>query len=554
MSDRLRVLSAPLVVAVTALAIVGSAQESPPPQVIARIAKSPAAQVSPDVLARLTPLEELETAWIARAPADVVRALRSSGVDVEELPTPAPGFAYYLVFDVSPTDAARLRERGPLFAGDDLSWLLLASEDRVRDMIPSRLSFKRVTGPRPGPVTLSGERSTPASEEGGPRAIAASSLPAELAGQVSRDRLQRSIAELEGFVSRYASTASCEAAGSYLLDYFRRLGLDAAPDYFTFGTSPTYTTSNIVATLPGRTDPGGVVIVSAHYDSFSDARPATAPGADDNASGTAAVMEAALLLAPHAFDFTVRFIAFGAEEWGLLGSQRYAQAARQRGERIVAVLNLDMIGYADRLPEDLDIVSNEASAWLADRMASISGTVAGLPTVKQVRTTFGSDCSPFWQQGFASLCGIEDNPVVNPYYHKVTDRVATLNMDLATAITRATVATLAEVAQPVSTPATPTGLVARSQVSTSLFMRGRTVTLEWRGSTGATGYNVYRAATSHGTYRKLNPAPLRQNSYGELVDPSEDQFYVVTALDATGRESNYSPEASVPHDPLFRAP
>ena len=99
-----------------------------------------------------------------------------------------------------------------------------------------------------------------------------------------------------------------------------------------------------------------MVIVCAHYDSTSTQATTHAPGADDNASGTAAVMEMARVLAGYQFDYTIKFIAFSAEEWGLYGSRHYAQAAKQRGEQIVGVVNLDMIGYVDLEPEDLDIV------------------------------------------------------------------------------------------------------------------------------------------------------------------------------------------------------
>ena len=302
-----------------------------------------------------------------------------------------------------------------------------------------------------------------------------------------------------------------------------------------------------MATLPGRTDPSRIVIVGAHYDSFSDQRPSIAPGADDNASGTAAVMEAATVLAGQPFDFTIRFVAFGAEEWGLIGSQFHAQAARQRGEAIVAVVSLDMIGYADRLPEDLDIVGSAGSGWLADRVAAVAAAAGPMPSARSTRTTFGSDCSPFWQQGYPAICGIEDVSIANPYYHRTTDRLDTLDMNLVTAITRTTVAAVADLAQPVSVPLTPAGLVVQAQVSRSLFLRARSVALQWRAvSGGATGYNVYRAATSHGSYQRLNASPVRDSSYLDaFVDPTQDAFYVVTALDAAGRESNYSGEAGV---------
>ena len=539
----------PALALLLALLAADAITQQPDTAVTVRVAKEQAVAVPPSVLAGLTPLHELDTAWVAVGSTETVRQLRSAGVALEEVPAAAPGDGYLVVFDPSPDDLAVLRARGQVLVGDGRNWIFVGPEDRARTLVPAHLAFAPLAARAAGPIVLAPavERATPP----GPAAttVVPGPLPASLAAQVSRDRLRQTIADLEGFVTRYASTASGEAAGSYILETFRRLGLEATADYFTPATTPAYTTSNLVATLPGRSDPERIVIVSAHYDSFSDRAETLAPGADDNASGVAAVIETARLLVAQEFDFTVRFIAFGAEERGLLGSQRYAQAARRTGEQIVAVVNLDMLAYADRRPEDLDIVASATSGWLAARLAAAATATASLPTATQVRATFGSDCSPFWQQGFAAVCGIEDVPLANPYYHKTTDRLDTLDLDLATAITRAVVATVADLAQPVQAPAPPAGVAARSQVVRSLFRRARFVSLEWRaGAPGVTGYNVYRAQASHGAYRKLNATPLRERSFGELTDPAEDLFYVVTSVEATGHESNPSGEASVAGD------
>jgi hypothetical protein len=539
-----------LAAALAGLCAAGAGQ--PPSQAsLLRMAKAQPLDVPAQWLDGVTPIEELDTAWIARAPAEVVSSLRARGVVVDELPAAPPGHAYYLVFDASPDEWVRLGETGQAFPGGTSTWLMVAPDTRPRSVIPPRLPFKQVIGPAVGPVVLSPAAIPDAPVPSASAGAAPSAAAAELAALVSEALLTRTVADLEGFVTRYAPTSNCEAAGAYLLDAFRDLGYAAESDYFTVGTTTRFTTRNIVATLPGRADPARVVIVGAHYDSYSDQRDTVAPGADDNASGVAAVMEAARLLAPVPLDFTVRFIAFGAEEVGLLGSQHYAQAARERGEQIVGVINLDMIAYADRLPEDLDIVGNGASSWLAGRMAA----AAGMPSVRHVLTTFASDCSPFWQVGVASVCGIEDVSPSNPYYHRTTDRLETLNLDLLAAITRATVSTLVDLAQPVGVVAPPTALVARSHVSASLFLRARTVLLEWQApAPGASGYNVYRATTSHGAYQRLNTAPVRETSFADaLVDARQDLFYVVTAVDGGGRESNLSGEASIRGDLSLRS-
>ncbi|MCJ7612359.1 MAG: M28 family metallopeptidase, partial [Candidatus Aminicenantes bacterium] len=319
-------------------------------------------------------------------------------------------------------------------------------------------------------------------------------------------------------------------------------GLPAEYQSFTFGGKP-YTTRNIVATLAGKSSPEQEVIVCAHYDSYSNHASTQAPGADDNASGTAAVMETARILAGHSFDFTVKFICFSAEEWGLYGSEYYAVQAAQNDEKIVGVVNLDMISYAPSLPEYLDLYINAESGWLADRFTASANNYAPLTvrTIIDASATW-SDHSSFWDQGYSALCGIEDSD--NPYYHTVNDTFSTLNMDFAASITRAAVAAAADLAQPTYVVPTPAGLQARSQVSSSLFDSVKTVYLNWNSVSGAiSGYNIYRTTTPHSNYRKLNSAPVTDLSYVDQGLSSETTYYyVVTAVDDQGRESNFSQE------------
>jgi Zn-dependent M28 family amino/carboxypeptidase len=121
--------------------------------------------------------------------------------------------------------------------------------------------------------------------------------------------------------------------------------------------------NNLIARLPGASRPEEVFIICAHYDSTSQNPYNWAPGADDNASGTAAVLTAARVLANFRFDRTIEFCLFTAEELGLLGSQEYAAECRDAGKKIVGVINLDMLIHPtdDRqpsLPLDCDILTD----------------------------------------------------------------------------------------------------------------------------------------------------------------------------------------------------
>src|SRR5688572_13496173 len=109
---------------------------------------------------------------------------------------------------------------------------------------------------------------------------------------------------------------------------------------------PTVLT-NVIATLRGTTDPGRTYVVSGHYDSMctspTDAK-CDAPGANDDASGTAAVIEMARVMARQKFDATIIFMAVAGEEQGLLGSTHFAEQAKQNGMNIEAMFTNDIIG------------------------------------------------------------------------------------------------------------------------------------------------------------------------------------------------------------------
>jgi Zn-dependent M28 family amino/carboxypeptidase len=272
---------------------------------------------------------------------------------------------------------------------------------------------------------------------------------AALVGRVSTAALAANILTLQNFQTRYASYPGCEQAGDYLYAYFLALGLPTEFDPFTFSSNRS--SRNVIAMLPGKASPEYVVILCAHYDSTtgSTTGPTTAPGADDNASGTAAVMEIARLLAGRSFDFTIKFICFSAEEWGLYGSKHYAQEARNAGEKILGVLNMDMIAYADALPKDLDLFVNPASEWLANWFVLCARQYVAIDLARSVDPSMrASDHSPFWDQGFSALLAIEDYSVRNPYYHKTTDLITTLNLDFATAVTKIVLAVASGLAQP----------------------------------------------------------------------------------------------------------
>jgi subtilisin-like proprotein convertase family protein len=168
-----------------------------------------------------------------------------------------------------------------------------------------------------------------------------------------------------------------------------------------------------------------------------------APGADDNGSGTCAVMEAARLLAPYSFDYSIIFIAFDEEEQGLIGSHAYADSAYNRGDSILGVLNLDMITWDGNNDYAFSIYTNTNSQTFSNYTKAVMNLYQPVvvPTVI-VQNMTGSDHYYFWQRGYKAFCGIENNNDFNPYYHTVNDNFSHVVMPYFLANTRGMIAAL----------------------------------------------------------------------------------------------------------------
>jgi hypothetical protein len=487
-------------------------------------------------------VQTLRSCLLAGAPLAALSGLRDHGVAYDIVSYPAPGVSYFLLHSPYPSPLLAPREDihcRPLEAG---IWLLWTTDRDFRCGLlqPFRLKALDLSGTQP----LKARRIiVPAAAADEKRKIPFRSAAAisDLVIQVSPARLRSDILALQNFKTRYASTPQCESAGAFILRRFQQMGLEAKSDPFTFETH--YQSKNIVAVIPGKVAPERLVLACAHYDSISDDPLVSAPGADDNASGTAALLELAGILAGEKFDFSIGLLCVSAEEWGLYGSAHYARQARQNGAEIIAVINLDMIAYPGSRQRVLDVIANQDSEWLADRYIAAGQPHVGLRLEKVVDPSLiWSDHSSFWDQGYAALLGIEDSD--NPYYHTTSDKLDTLDLAFAAEAVKASLAVVAELARPVSPLAAPTGLEARSQISAALFTSLKTVYLNWRPNVeNVSGYHVYRSERSHGPTLRLTEQPIARTAFKDsLLSPGQDYFYVLTAVDEAGRESNTSEE------------
>lgn len=197
---------------------------------------------------------------------------------------------------------------------------------------------------------------------------------------------------------------------------------------------------NIIATQTGLSNPNDVYILSAHYDSVANY------SADDNATGTAAILETARILSKYCIENTIIYAFWDEEEEGLIGSKNYATDARLKNKNILGVINLDMIGYDkdqnNNIPIHTKNVAN--SLVLKDDILTILNThkTIGLtPTVVNPGIE-QSDNASFWNNNYTSIMLSEATTTqdLTPHYHTAQDKVSTLDLEYFYKISRLLVA------------------------------------------------------------------------------------------------------------------
>lgn len=233
---------------------------------------------------------------------------------------------------------------------------------------------------------------------------------------------------------------------------------------------------NIIAEVPGTTKPNEIVIIGAHFDAVTNS-----PGADDDGSGTAAIMEFARIYKDAKFDRTVRFVFFNLEEPGLIGSRKYAAAAKRAmnttDKKVVAMISVEMLGYycdtpgcqqsplpsipgvfeAPTVGDFLGIATTKSHNWLGERIEK--AWLKAEPQFKLVRPDFipdipatppdllRSDHAPFLLVGIPAVIVADTANFRSPHYHQPTDTVETLDEKRYLAAVRGLAAVVPELAK-----------------------------------------------------------------------------------------------------------
>lgn len=242
--------------------------------------------------------------------------------------------------------------------------------------------------------------------------------------------------------SRHSQALGNSYAATYIQKKFIKLGLETyTQDFQSNG-------QNIYAIQHGKGKPNQRVIICAHYDNMPIGN--FAPGADDNGSGTAAVLEAARILSKYDSKYTIIYALWDQEEQGLYGSRYYAQQAAQNKDSIIAVINLDMIGFDSNNDYKAEIHTRNYSnsVTLAQTMSTINKFYnIGLSLSISNPGSTSSDHSSFWSQNFTAIMLIESFQDFHTKYHTTGDDFSMINLPFYEKCTKLAVGSLAKVAE-----------------------------------------------------------------------------------------------------------
>lgn len=350
----------------------------------------------------------------------------------------------------------------------------------------------------------------------------------QVSGTLITDRVQH----LEDYGTRNSYALESIIAQQWIAGQFQSWGLDVEVMDFWMPGGPA--SDNVIARMTGTKYPDEYIVLGGHYDSVSWS--GLAPGADDNASGTSGVMEAARILSQYEFDRSIVFIAFSGEEQGLYGSAAYASEKAQEGKNILGYFNMDMIGYLE--PGHTTIMTSliypQSAAPLANFYTAVSNLYLPDFVIEPGFLSGGSsDHASFNNNGYMGIFPFEDVDNYSPYIHSSNDLVGLSynNEDQAVMFTQAIIASVVTMANMITPPQNIIAIPGDSQVE-----------LTWDEMVDIENYNIYRDGTMI--------ASTTDNYYLDVEVENETlyEYYVTAVYSDSGEESD--PSVTVTATPM----
>ena len=278
-------------------------------------------------------------------------------------------------------------------------------------------------------------------------------LTYKLTGDISEDTLRSYVQWLQDMGTRFALSDNHKSVAEKIRKRFIGLGY-ADTEIDSFMISKTFRNVvyqqmqyNVIATLKGESTSDSVCIMGGHYDNYlTTGDPfATIPGANDNASGVAAVMEVARVMSINNYKpmNTIRFIAFGSEEMGLFGSSAFASEALQTLHPVKFMLNNDMIAYepdGNKSNWSVNILDYDNSHFLRREAEQLCAKYSILNYFNDNVSNKYSDSYPFFLNGFKAIFFFSKK--IDPNYHTLSDLTSNCNFEYCREIVKVNCAIL----------------------------------------------------------------------------------------------------------------
>ncbi len=364
---------------------------------------------------------------------------------------------------------------------------------------------------------------------------------AQMLDSINPDSLANFIQNLEDFETRYYLAPNQNEVVDWIKGEFQRFGYtNVVLDSFLYD----YTwQKNVVATLEGDEYPEYSIVIGAHHDSIVEQGDPMllAPGADDNGSGVAAVLEMARIF--KTFDYqpsvTFHFITFAAEEIGLHGSNDWAANASAADKNLIAMINMDMIAYIDEPIGDwsLKIRPYTGGENLNHAIEQVIPLYTNLSYFYDNYNLPYSDGFSFYFYGFPTISLHE--PIHNPYYHTINDLLIHLNLDYCKQIVNASMGTAITI---LDYPIPPT------DYELICLGTGEDILVSWQPPPigNYDGFKIY-VGTSSGSYSETYYVDTSPFTITDLVDGTQYFIGISTYRDDNGTESTILEKSITPY-------
>ncbi|MBR6091393.1 MAG: M28 family peptidase [Bacteroidales bacterium] len=375
----------------------------------------------------------------------------------------------------------------------------------------------------------------------------------EMMNQVSMDSLEATVQHLQDYQNRMWDSQNAFDASDWIAGRMAALGLEVEqqPFYASTWTGSGQAAPNVIGIQRGTLYPDVYVVCGSHFDSFSYEAMyggGTCPGADDNATGVASVLESARIMTQYEFEYSIVYCAYGCEEMGLYGSEAYASRCQQDGMQILGYFNNDMNGYLWGDQIHIDCIYPNSVAPIGEYYMNVGSVYFPELPIRHVNFNEGdSDHTSFNNHGYMGIYPFEDYQHYSPNIHTTNDLIgpSVTSFEMSQQYCRMNIGCLAELANPAGEPQIYCNPVSNFVLTDWFDKETSNLVLEWQDpAEGSTGdiehFDIYRdneviATVQYGNYYTIGV--VGEYKYTDTITVDVHAFYYINAIYSDGCEA-----------------